>query len=154
MAKNRITVAFTVDKDIWQVAKYKLPCSRSKYLEDCLRRAIYSENEIETLEKEIAKEKADIVAKEEKLQKLKEFRTANSSNEESIRKAMITVYNIVNAHDSVSEAQIIHIAEGNFLNPDVLTDVIKKEGIRITKFTAEEKETTVKKSKSIYDSRK
>ena len=84
---------------------------------------------------------------------MKEFRKANSSNEKSINKAMITVHNIVNAHDSISEAQIIYISESNFLNPEVLAEVVKKEGIKITEYTAEEKETTVKKSKSIYDSR-
>lgn len=150
MAKNKITVTFTVDKDIWEVSKYRLPCSRSKYLEDCLRRAIYSDNEIEKLEKEIASERSELIAKEEKLQKLKEFRANNSSNEKAIKKAMVTVYNIVGSHDSISKAQIIHIAKSNFLEPDVLTDVIKKADIRITEYTADEKETTVKKSKSIY----
>ena len=154
MAKNKITVTFTVDKDIWQIAKYKLPCNRSKYLESCLRKAIYSENEIETLEKEIAKEKSDLIAKEEKLQKLKEFRTANSSNEESIKTAMKTVLKIVLNNDSISEAQIVHISESNFIEPEVLIDVIKKEGIKITKYTPEEIDTSYKKSKAIYDSRK
>lgn len=154
MAKNKITVAFTVDKDIWEVAKYKLPCSRSRYLESCLIKAVYSDNEIDILEKEIASAEAEIIAKKEKLKKLKEFTEANSSNEQAINKAMITVHNIVNAHDSISEAQIIHISKSNFLNPEVLTEIIKKEGIKITEFTAEEKETTVKKSKSIYDSRR
>ena len=151
MAKKRISVTFKVDKDIWEVAKYRLPCSRSKYLEDCLRRAIYSDNEIEKLEKEISKEKAELIAKEEKLQKLKEFRANNSSNEKAIKKAMITVYNIVGSHDSISKAQIIHIAKSNFLEPDILADVIKKEGIKITEYTAEENVTTVRKSKTIYD---
>ena len=154
MAKNKITVTFTVDKDIWQIAKYKLPCNRSKYLEDCLRKAIYSENEIDVLEKEIAKEKSDLIAKEEKLQKLKEFRKANSSNEESIKKAMKTVLKIVLNNDSISEAQIVHISESNFIEPEVLIEIIKKEGIKITKYTAEELDTSYKKSKAIYDSRK
>ena len=150
MAKSKITVTFTVDKDIWEVAKYKLPCSRSRYLESCLIKAVYSENEIDVLEKEIAKDKEELIAKEEKLKKLKEFTAANSSNEESIKKAMITVHNITSAHDSISEAQIIHISKSNFINPEVLTEIIKKEGIKITEFTAEEKETTVKKSKTIF----
>lgn len=154
MAKNKITVAFTVDKDIWEVAKYKLPCSRSRYLEGCLIKAVYSDNEIDILEKEIASAEAELIAKKEKLNKLIEFTEANSSNEQAINKAMITVHNIVNAHDSISEAQIIYISKSNFLNPEVLTEIIKKEGIKITEFTAEEKETTVKKSKSIYDSRR
>ena len=154
MAKQKITVTFTVDKDIWEIAKYRLPCSRSKYLESCLIKAIYSDNEIDKLEKEIAKQKDELIAKEEKLNKLKEFQEANSSNEKAINKAMITVHNIVNAHDSISEAQIIYISKSNFLNPEVLTEIIKKEGIKITEFTAEEKQTTVKKSKSIYDSRR
>ena len=151
MAKNKITVAFTVDKDIWEIAKYRLPCSRSRYLESCLIKAIYSDNEIDLLEKQIAKEKKELIAKEEKLKKLKEFREANSSNEQAINKAMITVHNIVNAHDSISEAQIIHIAKSNFLNHEVLTNVIEKEEIKITEYTAEEKETTVKKSKTIFN---
>lgn len=150
MATNKITVTFTVDKDIWEVAKYKLPCSRSRYLESCLIKAVYSENEIDVLEKQIAKDKEELIAKEEKLKKLKEFTEANSSNEQTINKAMITVHNIVNAHGSISEAQIIHISKSNFLNPDVLTEIIKKEGIKITEYTQEEKETTVKKSKTIF----
>ena len=150
MAKRRITATFTVDEDLWKISKYKLPEGRSKFLENCLRKVVYSENEIETLQKEIALEEKDLIAKKEKLEELENFREANSSNEESIKRAMIIVYNIVNAHDSISEAEIIYIAEGNFIKPEVLTEVIKKEGIKITKFRAEEKETTVKKSKTIF----
>ena len=154
MAINKINVTITIDKDIWQIAKYKLPCNRSKYIEGCLRKAIYSENEIDTLEKEIEKEKADLLAKEEKLQKLKEFRTANSSNEEAIKKAMKTVFKIVLANDSISEAQVVHISKSNFIEPEVLTDVIKKEGIKITKYTPEEIDGSYKKSKADYNSRR
>ena len=150
MANNKITVTFTVDKDIWEVSKYRLPCSRSKYLEGCLIKAIYSDNEIDILEKQIAEDKKELIAKEEKLKKLKEFTEANSSNEQAIKKAMITVHNIVSNRDSISKAQIIHISKSNFLNPDVLTEIIKKEGISITEFTIEEEQTTVKKSKTIF----
>ena len=150
MGKRRITASFTVDEDLWRIAKYKLPDGRSQFLENCLREAIYSENEIETLEKEIALEEKDLIARKEKLKELKDFREANSSNEESIRNAMIIVYNIANAHDSISEAEIIHIAESNFIKPKVLTDYVKKAGIKITKFRAEEKETSVRKSKTIF----
>ena len=153
MSNDKITVTFVVNRDIWEIAKYKLPCTRSKYLEDCLRRAIYSKNEIQQLEKEIESEKAIIIAKEEKLKRLKEFTQENSSNIDSINEAMKTVFKIVFAHDSISKAQIIHIARSNFIEPDVLTEHIKKQDIKITEYTSDEKETTVKKSKSIYDSR-
>ena len=150
MAKRRITATFTVDPDLWLISKYKLPEGRSKFLENCLRKVVYSENEIDTLRKEIALEEKDLIAKKEKLEELEKFTEANSSNEEAIKSAMKIVYNIVNAHDSISESEIIFIATGNYLKPEVLTDIIKKEGIEITKFRAEEKETTVKKSKTIF----
>lgn len=151
MGKRKITASITVDEDLWRIAKYEFPEGRSTFIENCLRKAIYSENKIDNLKTEIALEEKDLVAKKVKLEELERFREANSSNEKSIRIAMKTVYNIVNAHDSISKSEIIHIAEGNLLKPEVLTEVIKKEGIKITKFRAEEKVTTVKKSKSIYN---
>lgn len=150
MSKNKVTVSITVDKDIWEIAKYKLPCNRSRYLESCLIKAVYSDNEIDVLEKEIVNEEKELLAKKEKLNKLKEFREANSSNKDKIDKAMNIVYSIVNKHKCISEAQIIHISNSNFLNTEVLTDIIKNKGIKITKFTAEEKEINIKKSKSIF----
>lgn len=143
MAKRK-TVAITIDSDLWELASILLPCSRSSFIERMLRQYINSVNEIEQLELEIKQEEEATQIKKEKLKELKRVRELNNKNEELITKAMGTVFNIVVKHGSISKKQIIDISNINLIEPEVLEDRIKKEGIKISSYTGDFKEEAIK----------
>ena len=145
MSNNKITATFTIDKDIWQLAKVLLPCGRSQFIERQIVQYINSIDDIEQLEKEIKEEKQALAIKEHKLQELKNIREKNTQNKDKINKAMETVFKIVLNHGEISETQIKDIANINFIDELILKDNIKKQGFKITKYTNEEHETTIKK---------
>lgn len=142
---KRKTVTITIDSDLWELSSIILPCSRSSFIERQLRNYINSANEIEELKEQIDKEKEAIKVKEEKLTELIKVREHNTKNEQIISKAMETVHNIVREHKYISKQQIINIANINMINEDVLKDIIKKEGIKISFYTRDVKEKDLNK---------
>lgn len=145
MKSNKITVAITIDKDIWELSKVLLPCNRSKFIERSLVQYINSIDDIEQLEKEIKQDKQSLAIKEHKLQELKNIREKNTKNKDKINKAMETVFKIVLNNDEISETQIRDIANINFIDETILKEKVIKQGFKITKYTKEEHETTVRK---------
>lgn len=139
MSKKR-TVTITIDSDLWELSAILLPCSRSSFIEKQLRRYIKSANEIDELKNQINEEKESIKVKEEKLNDLLRVRELNNNNEEVISKAMETVHSIVREHEKISKAQIKNIANINFIDEDVLEEIIKKEGIDISIYTQDFKD--------------
>lgn len=136
---KKITASITIDSDLWELAKIMLPCSRSNFIEQSILTYINTFDEIEELEKEIIEEKKELQAKEQKLKDLKEARELRDRNQEQIKKAMKTVYNIAAEHGAISIKQINNIASINGITNTILEHNIKKEGIRITKYTMEYK---------------
>ena len=144
MSKKK-TVTITVDSDLWELSSIILPCSRSSFIEKQLRNYINSTNEIEELKEQIKKEKEATKVKEEKLNELIRAKELNTNNEKIISKAMETVHNIVRGHKFISKQQIVKIANINLIEEDVLEDIIKKEGIKISFYTEDYKEKNLKK---------
>ncbi len=144
MKSNKINVTIRIDKDIWELSKLMLPCSRNAFIEKQLRNYINSVNEIKELEKEIEEANQIIALKQEKLNHLKEIREKNNRNKDKINKAMQTVFNIVLEHGEISETQITYISNHNNINREILTEEIKKQNFKITKYTKEERETNIK----------
>lgn len=147
MKSNKINVTIRIDKDIWELAKIMLPCSRNAFIEKQLKNYVDSIDEIKRLEQEIEEANQSLAIKQEKLNHLKEIRERNNRNKETINKAMETVFNIVQEHGEISESQITYIANHNNLNRSVLVGEIKKFKFKISKYTKEEKETTIKNVK-------
>lgn len=147
MKGNKITATITIDKDIWQLAKVLLPCNRSKFIERQIINYINSIDDIETLEREINEEKQALAVKELKLKELKEIREKNTQNKDKINKAMETAFKIVLNNGEISQTQIKDIANINFIDESILLSEIKKQGFKITKYTREERETTLKNVK-------
>ena len=137
---KKITASITIDSDLWELANIMLPCSRSSFIEQAILGYINSFDEIEELEKEIKEEKRELQAKEQKLKDLKEARELKNKNQDQINKAMRTVYNISGKHGAISVKQIKFIAKANEITDTILTARIKKEGIKINKYTDEWKE--------------
>ena len=147
MKGNRINATFTIDKDVWQLAKVLLPCDRSKFIERAIINYINSIDDIAQLEKEIEDERQALAVKEHKLAEMKKVRDENTRNKDKINKAMQTAFKIVLNHGEISESQIKDIAHINFIDDIFLREQIVKQGFKITKFTKEEHETSLKNVK-------
>lgn len=147
MKSNRINATFTIDKDVWQLARVLLPCDRSKFIERAIINYINSIDDIAQLEKEIEDDRQALAIKEHKLAEMKRVRDENTRNKEKINNAMQTAFKIVLNHGEISEGQIRDIAHINLIDDVFLREQIVKQGFKITKFTKEEHETTLKNVK-------
>lgn len=145
MKGNKINVTITINKDIWELAKVLLPCSRSNFIEQSIINYINSNDELETLRDEIREEEQRIAIKKQKLKELEKVKELNTQNKEIINKALETVFKIVVNNKEISQTQIKDISRINKINESVLIEEIKKQGWKITKYTKEERKTTVKK---------
>ena len=144
MKSNRINATFTIDRDVWQLAKVLLPCDRSKFIERAIVNYINSIDDIAQLEKEINDERQALAIKEHKLAEMKKVREQNTRNKEKINQAMQTAFNIVLNHGEISETQIKDIANINFIDDVFLREQIVKQGFKITRYTKEEREVSLK----------
>lgn len=69
------TVTLTIDAVVWEQAKEKLPCGRSEYIEEQLRKGIgLSDDKEVELRKKIAKHQDEINVLESQLCKIREER--------------------------------------------------------------------------------
>lgn len=148
MAKRQNnTHSFTCDNDVWELAGILLGNKRSKFIENQLKEYINAHNDIDELRKEIEDDEQSLNAKKQKLADLQEIQKRNSQNKEKMNQAMETVHRIVNNphNDGISEQQIRNVAAANEIDKKELRKIIKKEDIKITKFTADVNESSMKK---------
>ena len=146
MAKRQNnTHSFTCDNDVWELAGILLGNKRSKFIENQLKEYINAHNDIDELMKEIEDDEQSLNAKKQKLADLQEIQKRNSQNKEKMNQAMETVHRIVGQHDGISEQQIKNVAAANEIDKKELRKIIKKEDIKITKFTSDVNESSMKK---------
>lgn len=141
MKREKVNATIRIDKEIWELSKILLPCSRNAFIEKQLIRYINSLDDIEELEREINEDKANLQAKEEKLNDLRQMREFNNKNKEIIDKAMSVVFDIIDKHGEVSKTQITFIAGHNHISEDVLTSEVKKRNLKISPYTKKTEET-------------
>lgn len=141
---NKTKASIRIDKDLWELARIVLPCSRSAFMENQLKRYVDSNDEIGELEKEINQLKEELQAKEEKLEHLKEIRKRNDNNKEVMNEAMNIVWDIIQEHDAISQNQIAFISRGHNITEERLINEIKKHNFKIVKYTPEVHETKIK----------
>ena len=141
MKREKVNATIRIDKEIWELSKILLPCSRNAFIEKQLIRYINSLDDIEELEREINEDKANLQAKEEKLNDLRQMREFNNKNREIIDKAMRVVFDIIGEHGEVSKTQITYIANNNHISEDVLTSEVKKRNLKISPYTKKTEET-------------
>ena len=145
MAKRQNnTHSFTCDNDIWELAGILLGNKRSKFIENQLREYINAHNDIDELKKEIEDDEQSLNAKKQKLADLQEIQKRNTQNKEKMNQAMETVHRIVGEHAAISEQQIRNVATANKVDKTALRKLVKSENIKITKYTADIRETKTK----------
>lgn len=129
---NKVRRNIYIDKDVWELLEYKLPCSRSSFFEKKAREYLNLNNEVEELERELKEHQSIIKDIESELDKLKKLRENNNKNESLIEQAMITIRRAYTKQGYVESATVMGVANINGLSFDILIKECKKQGIKVT----------------------
>ncbi len=109
---EKIQVSFMVDSEVWKEAKNKLGTTRSEFLEEQLRLAIdLSEDEENSLRKEIAELQNEINARESRLCKIRAERLEHERSVNVFDGVMGTVNRIVDKAGFIGKDQLKNISK-------------------------------------------
>ena len=123
-----------IDKDVWDLLEYKLPCSRSSFFEKKAREYLNLNNELEELKRELKEHQAIIKDMESEIERLERLRELNNKNEKLIEQAMIPINRAFNKMGYVQKSTLIGVANINGLDIHILEKECLKQGIKISKF--------------------
>ena len=126
--RNKIRATISIDKEIWDLLKLKLPCSRSQFFEDKAREYIFTNPSLDKLREEISQMEMDLRSKKAYLKEQQELQEANDNNINLINKALATVRKIhLNQKELIGLNQIYNVARMNGLTPEKLEKEVKKD---------------------------
>lgn len=131
---NKVRKNIYIDKDVWDLLEYKLPCSRSSFFEKKAREYLNLNNELEELKRELKEHQAIIKDMESEIERLEKLRELNNKNEKLIEQAMIPINRAFNKLGYVQKSTVIGVANINGLDVDILEKECLKQGIKISKF--------------------
>ena len=109
MRKN---ITFTCDSDLWERAKYELPMSRSKFIENQLR--AYLDGELDStkiLTEKINKKRVELELLNQKLDELNKKKERQMKNKHLFDKSMDIVDRIISTHGKIGINQLRNIAK-------------------------------------------
>ena len=131
---NKVRKNIYIDKDVWDLLEYKLPCSRSSFFEKKAREYLNLNNELEELKRELKEHQSIIKDMESEIERLERLRESNNKNEKLIEQAMIPINRAFNKLGYVQKSTLIGVANINGLDIDILEKECLKQGIKISKF--------------------
>lgn len=131
---NKVRKNIYIDKDVWDLLEYKLPCSRSSFFEKKAREYLNLNNELEELKRELKEHQSIIKDMESEIERLERLRELNNKNEKLIEQAMIPINRAFNKMGYVQKSTIIGVANINGLDVDILEKECLKQEIKISKF--------------------
>lgn len=94
MMANKIRVNLTVDPNLWQLAKDKLPCSRSEFFENQLKLFLGIEDNESEILKDIKLRENEINALKDKLCHIRKEKQLELESNRSMEKAMVSLNRI------------------------------------------------------------
>ena len=135
MSKKK-SVSLTIDETLWELAKDKLPISRSEFLETQLRRALEVDDPEDKLLEKIRKTKSELNVLEEKLCNLRHQKKLELKNSSLFDDAMVPVMRVHENRSFVAKNQIRNIAHQFDVPFDGLLKHCKSEGLVIENYYA------------------
>ena len=130
---NKVRRNIYIDKDVWDLLEYKLPCSRSSFFERKAREYLNLNNELEELKRELKEHQSIVKDMQSEIERLEKLRELNNQNENLIEQAMIPIRRAFLRLGYVEESTVIGVANINGLSFDILEKECKKQGIKISK---------------------
>ena len=129
--KNKVRKNIYIDKDVWDLLEYKLPCSRSSFFEKKAREYLNLNNELEELKRELKEHQSIIKDMESEIERLEKLKEMNNKNETLISEAMLPLNRAFNKQGYVENSTVIRVANMKGLDVDILEKECKKQGIKI-----------------------
>ena len=129
--KNKVRKNIYIDKDVWDLLEYKLPCSRSSFFERKAREYLNLNNELEELKKELKEHQSIVKEMENEIERLEKLRETNNQNAKLIEQAMMTIRRAFFRLGYVEKSTVIGVANINGLSLDILEKECRKENIKI-----------------------
>ena len=128
---NKVRKNIYIDKDVWDLLEYKLPCSRSSFFERKAREYLNLNNELEELKRELKEHKSIVKDMESEIERLEKLKERNNKNEALIQQAMLTIRRPFFKQGYVEKSTVIGVADSNGLDYEILEKQCKKEDITI-----------------------
>lgn len=129
------TVTLTIDAVVWEQAKEKLPCGRSEYIEEQLRKGVgLSDDKEVELRKKITKHQDEINALESQLCKIREERLKKEKAINVYDNALNTIHRIHERLGCVGKNQIKNISKQQQVPFEGLIDCVINEGLNLVNY--------------------
>ena len=129
--KNKVRKNIYIDKDVWDLLEYKLPCSRSSFFERKAREYLNLNNELEELKRELKEHKSIVKDMESEIERLEKLKESNNQNEKLIEQAMIPIRRAFLRLGYVEKSTVIGVANINGLDVSILEKECKNHNIKI-----------------------
>lgn len=139
MAKNKKTVAITIDPELWEMADEKLPVCRSQFIETQLKKYMGLEDseidiltkEIEELREEIQKLNDEINIRQTRICEIKKREEKEAQKEEELSSVKETLERFEEARGYASKKQLKTLAKHQDVSYDVLEKLCDEMDLKI-----------------------
>lgn len=132
MSKKSVTI--TVDENIWELAKDKLPCSRSEFFEKQIRLYLDIEDPETKIVEKISKKENEINVLKDKLCAIRKEKQLKLESDNVFDDAMITIHRLHENLGCVGRNQIRNVARRCDVPADDLEKHIVSEGFNVVNF--------------------
>lgn len=132
MGKKSVTL--TVDENIWELAKDKLPVSRSEFFENQLRLFLNVEDPEAKIVEKITKKENEINVLKDKLCHIRREKQLKLESANVFDEAMVTINRLHDALGCVGRNQIRNVARRCDVPANELEKHISSEGLTVVNF--------------------
>jgi len=143
MMANKIRVNLTVDPNLWQLAKDKLPCSRSEFFENQLKMFLGIEDDESEIIKDIQTKENEINALRDKLCHVRKSKQLKLESNKSMEKAMASLNRMHKKYGKIGENQIRNLAHVHKVDFDDLKKECQDNCMNIFEFAEVPKHDSV-----------
>ena len=132
MSKKSVTI--TVDENIWELAKDKLPCSRSEFFENQLRLYLDIEDPEAKIVEKISKKENEINVLKDKLCTIRREKQLRLEASNVFENAMVTINRLHDRLGCVGRNQIRNIAKRCDVPSNELEKHVADQGLTVVNF--------------------
>lgn len=131
---DKCNATITIDKNVWALAKDKLPTSRSAFIEHQIKLFLNIEDPEQKVLDKICSKKQELHALEDKLYSIQEAKKLKKENGIDFSNCMIPVNRLVSNQGNIGRNQLRNIAHQNDVSSEDLEQHCIENDIEIVNF--------------------
>ena len=128
------TVTITIDENIWELAKDKLPCSRSEFFENQVKLYLDIDDPEAKIVEKISKKENEINVLKDKLCTIRKEKQLRLEASNVFDEAMVTINRLHDSHGCIGRNQIRNVARRCDVPANELEKHILSEGLTVVNF--------------------